>query len=62
MRAVQSFTFPGFSMLAYPRRPIVRLLSFAFTIAVVSAPRAAQAQEPYEWRDGLLFHTFSIAG
>ncbi len=61
MRAEHSLTSSGFSMFALARRPIVRLLSFAFTMAVVGAPRTAQAQEPYEWRDGLVFHTFSIA-
>ncbi|WP_373062512.1 DUF1028 domain-containing protein [Gemmatimonas sp.] len=30
-------------------------------IALTAMPRTAQAQEPYAWRDSLVFHTFSIA-
>lgn len=34
----------------------------AFLGAIIwSAPRSAYAQEPYAWRDSLVFHTFSIA-
>src|SRR3954463_678425 len=33
----------------------------ALTVAFVLAARTLSAQEPYEWRDSLVFHTFSIA-
>ena len=34
----------------------IRQLTLA---AIIAAP--ASAQQPYEWRDSLVFHTFSIA-
>src|ERR1700712_4514343 len=37
-------------------RNVVLILAFSAFIA-----KAAQAQEPYAWRDSLVFHTFSIA-
>jgi uncharacterized Ntn-hydrolase superfamily protein len=42
----------------------MRILMIAAVLALSSttAPRVVQAQEPYAWRDGLVFHTFSIAG
>lgn len=36
-------------------------MSLACAIAIAASPRATQAQEPYAWRDALVFHTFSIA-
>jgi uncharacterized Ntn-hydrolase superfamily protein len=36
------------------------LLATAIFFATI-APRAGHAQEPYAWRDSLVFHTFSIA-
>src|SRR5437868_11393902 len=34
----------------------------AILIGIVTlAPRASRAQEPYEWRDSLMFHSFPIA-
>jgi uncharacterized Ntn-hydrolase superfamily protein len=38
----------------------LRLFSLALT-ATLALPAAAHAQEPYAWRDSLVFHTFSIA-
>ena len=42
----------------------MRMLMIAAVLALSStiAPRVLHAQEPYAWRDGLVFHTFSIAG
>ncbi len=45
-------------------RPAVSLGAVFSALVVVSlavAPRTAQSQEPYAWRDSLVFHTFSIA-
>jgi uncharacterized Ntn-hydrolase superfamily protein len=41
----------------------MRLTTIAavLTLAIIAAPRTAHAQEPYAWRDSLVFHTFSIA-
>ena len=41
----------------------MRLTAIAavLTLAITATPRSAQAQEPYAWRDSLVFHTFSIA-
>ena len=41
----------------------MRLTTIAavLTLAITATPRSAQAQEPYAWRDALVFHTFSIA-
>jgi uncharacterized Ntn-hydrolase superfamily protein len=40
----------------------MRLRSVVLTVLGVAAlSRTAPAQEPYAWRDGLVFHTFSIA-
>ena len=41
----------------------MRLTAIAavLTLAITATPRSAQAQEPYAWRDALVFHTFSIA-
>jgi uncharacterized Ntn-hydrolase superfamily protein len=41
----------------------MRLTAIAavLTLAITAIPRTAQAQEPYAWRDSLVFHTFSIA-
>ncbi len=39
-----------------------RLLTVVITLVLTAfAPHAASAQEPYAWRDSLVFHTFSIA-
>ena len=42
----------------------MRMLMIAAVLALstTTAPRVLHAQEPYAWRDGLVFHTFSIAG
>ena len=42
----------------------MRILMIAAVLALSSttAPRVLHTQEPYAWRDGLVFHTFSIAG
>jgi uncharacterized Ntn-hydrolase superfamily protein len=37
------------------------VVSAALVTAVVMLPRQSSAQEPIEWRDSLVFHTFSIA-
>ena len=42
-------------------RTLVARMSLACAIAIAASPRATQAQEPYAWRDALVFHTFSIA-
>src|SRR5882762_6995642 len=39
------------------RPPLAAILMGIATLL----PRASRAQEPYEWRDSLVFHTFSIA-
>jgi uncharacterized Ntn-hydrolase superfamily protein len=36
-------------------------LSAAIALLAASVPATAHAQEPYAWRDSLVFHTFSIA-
>ncbi|WP_411280421.1 DUF1028 domain-containing protein [Gemmatimonas sp.] len=36
-------------------------VGFSFAVTLATTPRTAQAQEPYAWRDSLVFHTFSIA-
>jgi uncharacterized Ntn-hydrolase superfamily protein len=38
----------------------LRLLMLAAAVAAI-APAPVRAQEPYAWREGLVFHTFSIA-
>lgn len=42
---------------------MMRLTAIAavLALAITATPRVAQAQEPYAWRDSLVFHTFSIA-
>ena len=42
-------------------RTLLAQMSLACAIAIAASPRATQAQEPYAWRDALVFHTFSIA-
>ncbi len=37
------------------------LFLLAAIVAAFTAPRSLGAQEPYAWRDSLVFHTFSIA-
>jgi len=50
-------------MPSYTRRLHVTVASLAFGTGMMltASPRTAQAQEPYAWRDSLVFHTFSIA-
>ena len=40
----------------------MRIRSFALAAGLLAASRStASAQEPFAWRDGLVFNTFSIA-
>ncbi len=41
-------------------RSLAPKLTFALAVAA-TIPAATRAQEPYAWRDALVFHTFSIA-
>ncbi len=41
-------------------RSLTLKLMYALAVAAV-IPAASHAQEPYAWRDTLVFHTFSIA-
>ena len=55
----------GLSSLVYGRSMRARLRallpSALFFVAIATVPTVAHAQEPYAWRDSLVFHTFSIA-
>jgi uncharacterized Ntn-hydrolase superfamily protein len=39
----------------------IPIIAAVLALSSTIAPRVVQAQEPYAWRDGLVFHTFSIA-
>jgi uncharacterized Ntn-hydrolase superfamily protein len=45
--------------MSRPRSP--RTLALFAIVSLAATPAAAAAQEPYAWRDELVFHTFSIA-
>src|SRR5690348_13863493 len=47
------------NVLTTTPHPMRRIQTLTFALAL--AARSLLAQEPYAWRDSLVFHTFSIA-
>ena len=47
--------------LTSPTSKAMRHVTKVILAIALALPRASNAQVPFEWRDSLVFHTFSIA-